>query len=735
MSSEQLCKYFIKQRLQAQDSLLGGWKVDEYIGHGAHGCVFHIVKDGMGDIREAALKVIPIEQGKTEKSKGSSLKRKAERLAEELNIQYKIGTHQNLVAWQDQEILYSEYDGEEYADILMRMEYLPNSLDHVLAERRLSVDEIIRILIDCLQGLDYLHQQQLLHRDLKPENIFISHKGIAKIGDFGVARKISETQYAKTRTGTAAYMAPEVKKDLGKGEGYDHRADIYSLGMTGYALLIGGFDEDQHDRFAVSLEIDVASLEFPPVTPDSLQAIIRQSMAVNVEQRYQTAQAMHDALKQVLAEHQSALNPEPEKSVKAQIKTGTDDAFGDLEQVEAPKKGILVITSEPEKAKWYLDGKIQGVTPDQVETSAGKVNVQVKKEGYDSWKSLIEIQPGERQIVEVDLKRNRATTTPVAETQKSEMKQASQPEPEIIENSEQKKAGKEVYFGIGLVVVLVGSYMVWSMQKESSVAVKKKQSSEQIDPIRKNSESVDVIYQTVHVKGGCFQMGSNNGDDDERPVHKVCVDDFRMGKYEVTIGQYMKFVNATGGSHPEWLEPGSDYNIKTGSSDHYKGKGATVRNTNHPVMGVSWNNARDYAKWLSRKTGQNYSLPTEAEWEYACRSGGKNQKYCGGSNIDSLAWYSGNSGKKTHAVGEKNGNGLGIYDMSGNVWEWTQDWFGKYSSGTQNNPKGASSGSGRVNRGGSWGNSASVGRSAVRFNYSPDNRDYNLGFRLRRTSN
>ncbi|TAN42490.1 MAG: formylglycine-generating enzyme family protein, partial [Nitrospirae bacterium] len=130
-----------------------------------------------------------------------------------------------------------------------------------------------------------------------------------------------------------------------------------------------------------------------------------------------------------------------------------------------------------------------------------------------------------------------------------------------------------------------------------------------------------------------------------------------------------------------------------------------------------------------------YRLPTEAEWEYAARSGGKREKYAGGDDVDSVAWYTSNSGSKTHQVGTKAPNGLGIYDMSGNVWEWVQDIYSNkaYSSHSRNNPIYTESGSIRVLRGGSWSNIAENVRAANRFDNNPDLRNLYLGFRLART--
>jgi formylglycine-generating enzyme required for sulfatase activity len=155
------------------------------------------------------------------------------------------------------------------------------------------------------------------------------------------------------------------------------------------------------------------------------------------------------------------------------------------------------------------------------------------------------------------------------------------------------------------------------------------------------------------------------------------------------------------------------------------------REYNHPVIHVSWNDAAAYAEWLSRKTGQTWRLPTEAEWEYAAQ-GGKNYKYAGSSIISNVGWYSKNSGGKTHIVGQKSPNNFGLYDMTGNVWEWCSDWFGSdyYKSSPQNNPQGPSSGSGRVLRGGSWSHYARYCRTAHRHNRRPDARNYYNGFRL-----
>ncbi len=193
-------------------------------------------------------------------------------------------------------------------------------------------------------------------------------------------------------------------------------------------------------------------------------------------------------------------------------------------------------------------------------------------------------------------------------------------------------------------------------------------------------------------------------------IHSVTVDDFYIGKYEVT--------------QKEWKE------VMGNNPSKFKGE-------NLPVERVSWNDIQEYLKKLNRKTGGNYRLPTEAEWEYAARGGvsASSTTYSGSDTVGDVAWCSSNSSSKTHSVGGKKPNELGIYDMTGNVWEWCSDWYGKdyYSNSSNSNPQGPSNGSYRVRRGGSWGSDASYCRMAVRVYYYPSGSGSLIGFRVLRT--
>ena len=212
----------------------------------------------------------------------------------------------------------------------------------------------------------------------------------------------------------------------------------------------------------------------------------------------------------------------------------------------------------------------------------------------------------------------------------------------------------------------------------------------------------------VFVAGGTFQMGSNSGESDEKPIHTVTVSSFFMDKTEVTQAQYKKVM----GRNPSGFSGCDDC----------------------PVEKVSWHDAVAYANKVGKR------LPTEAEWEYAARGGNKSKgyKYSGSNNLDAVGWYNSNSrpdilsDSKTHPVAQKQPNELGLYDMSGNVWEWCSDLYGSdyYSGSPQNDPQGPNSGTRRVLRGGDWRGLDDYCRVAYRSRSNPGSGSSRRGFRL-----
>ena len=242
-------------------------------------------------------------------------------------------------------------------------------------------------------------------------------------------------------------------------------------------------------------------------------------------------------------------------------------------------------------------------------------------------------------------------------------------------------------------------------------------------PLHQNytEKAWDINMQMVWVEGGDFLMGctseQSDCESDEQNVRRVTVDGYYIGMMEVTQSQWekvmgMSIIQQRDKVHKDWP---------------LKGIGA-----DYPMYYVSWEEAMEFCSVLSQKTGKKYTLPTEAQWEYAARGGKKTDGtlYAGSDMVDVVAWYTENSGGSTHPVGMKRPNALGVYDMSGNVWEWCKDWYDEYRSYDTNNPMGPSAGENRVNRGGAWDYYAQNCRMSYRNGSTPSGRDFDIGFRV-----
>ncbi len=234
--------------------------------------------------------------------------------------------------------------------------------------------------------------------------------------------------------------------------------------------------------------------------------------------------------------------------------------------------------------------------------------------------------------------------------------------------------------------------------------------SAQASTTAKLSEVLSQLEQDmVYVEGGTLMLGctveqGNDCDEDERPAHPVSLDSFYISKYEVT----QQLWGVVMGYNPSQFE-----------------------GANLPVENVSWDDVQIFITKLNAHTGKKYRLPTEAEWEYAARGGRRSKyKYAGSEDIASIAWYETNAGGKTHPVGSKLPNEIGLYDMCGNVWEWCNDRYGQYNSAFQTNPQGNHTGANRVGRGGSWNTAERRCRISYRDSDTPATRSSYLGLRL-----
>ncbi len=331
------------------------------------------------------------------------------------------------------------------------------------------------------------------------------------------------------------------------------------------------------------------------------------------------------------------------------------------------KTGKVTIRSNVYNDKVMINGEARGSTRLDLTLKAGPYAVEVSKAGYETWVHNMQVQSGSEQVIYARLMRQENSLP------------ASRPDS--------------------------SSYLT-SYHTSGSNTIEERVTG----------------MELIKVPSGCFQMGSNKGDFDEKPVHKVCItQDYYLGKYEVTQGQWQAIM----GNNPSRFKKGR----------------------HHPVEDVSWNDVQTFIRKLNARTGHRYRLPTEAEWEYACRSGGKNQTYCGGNNLSSYGWYGEDWDKGHHSVGGKSPNALGLYDMSGNVYEWVQDWhvYDYYKNSPTDNPMGPADGSSRVARGGNWhgsgpdsrrrtGHNARKSRAVNRSGFRPDLRFNDMGFRLARSS-
>jgi len=385
-----------------------------------------------------------------------------------------------------------------------------------------------------------------------------------------------------------------------------------------------------------------------------------------------------------------------------------------------PSKAYLSVESDISGARVFVDGQRVGTTPlSDVSVSAGEHRVLVKKQGYETYQKRVRFQKGRSMSLYVDL-------SPEA-PKRSRIYVDTQPEDTRIKIL---NIGPAFYQGIELeagryhVEVSAKDYetkKLWvtltaGEDKTLDIRLKRMAVSRQGKRIT-NSIGMEFVY----IQPGTFMMGSptnESGRDNDEKQHRVnLTKGFYIQTTEVTQGQW----KAVMGKNPS----------------KFKNCGVDC-----PAETVSWNDVQQFINKLNQREGSGtYRLPTEAEWEYSARAGsdtafangGISELKCGyDSNLDVMGWYCGNANKKTHPVAQKQPNAWGLYDMHGNVYEWCQDWFGNYPSGSVTDPTGPSGGSGRVRRGGCWFDRARDCRSASRFRFNPGSRYLGLGFRLLR---
>ncbi|NLX26680.1 MAG: SUMF1/EgtB/PvdO family nonheme iron enzyme [Lentisphaerae bacterium] len=672
--------------------VLGQYRVVRQLGRGGMGQVYEVEHTTLG--RRYALKLLPQDFVQSAQT--------LERFKREARVMANL-EHPNIIRVDE----FGETDGRYW----LRMELvegvrLKSEIGNLKPEKCVTLADLAKsmggkvpqevllpILKQVLAGLDYAHSRGAVHRDLKPSNILLTtplspggsngakihekasavrseaNKFIAKIADFGLVKLVGEEwiqsmvelsvqrsmSLGDERTVAGDSDGTSTKSLLGtyeymspeqkRGEEADARSDIYSVGLLVYKLLTG---EELGMRTPSQLDSKLNR---------AWDELVLRALEARPERRFQSVTKMMAALKPMECGGSTPLSNQGTTETELTTKYTKDPkVVSDSEEIELTAK---------ERKEHKKDEPVAPVIP-----------------------------------------------------------------------SKRKSAVKGIAIGIAVAVLAVGGVFWWQGRDDSpsrpenavdgasSSVVHQRQDDAATTKLEASSTLLAASPQTgkiwtaelgggismefMPIAAGSFMMGSENGYDDEKPVHRVTLTKlFWMAKTEVTQAQWRQVM----GSNPSCF------------------KGDTL-----PVEHVRWNDAMEFCRKLTEieqragrlPAGFEYTLPTEAQWEYACRAGTTGD-YAG--TLDAMAWYDSNSGGKTHPVGTKQANAWGLHDMHGNVWEWCSDWYGDYSSGNVVDPQGASSGSLRVQRGGSWYYDASYCRSANRDFRGPSSADGGLGFR------
>lgn len=364
-------------------------------------------------------------------------------------------------------------------------------------------------------------------------------------------------------------------------------------------------------------------------------------------------------------------------------------------QVPEPIFSKINVVSWPAMADIILDGKPTGTTPIMLsKVLIGRHNIVIRKAGYGDYYGTVNLTEGKTSDVNVHLS---TATDVILHFTPSNAKI-------MIDSTEYDSSQKNCSLSYGNHVITMRAEGYKDLKKVINVTSNTKSFALTMESLtgKKTFTIKGVSFVMLPVEGGAFDMGTPSV---AEPVHSVILNHYHIGETEVTQALW----EAVMGKNP------SNY-----------------KNSSHPVEQVSWDDCQKFITKLNAATGQQFSLPTEAEWEYAARGGKKSRgyQYSGSNVIDDVAWYDKNSKSSTYPVKAKQPNELGLYDMNGNVWEWCSDWYGNYSSIAQTNPTGPANGTIRVYRGGSWYDIAKFCGVASRTGSTPDSCYSNLGFRL-----
>ena len=542
----------------------------------------------------------------------------------------------------------------------------------------LPEEDAVRYTRQVADALDFVHSRRMMHLDVKPANILLDENDNAVLIDFGLAKQYDTEgqQTSSTPVGISHGYAPLEQYRRGGVSQFSPATDIYSLGATLFKLVTGVTPPEASDINDEGL----------PVLPSDISPAVRGAIETAMQPRRRDRPQSIAEFLELLKDSKVSKDPNEETIAPKDPKDSKD-------------------SKDPNDSKVFNDSN-DSKDPNDDLISPEEIEITAVTGGYVNEETRI---------------------APKVIKDPKDSKDVSDPKA-----PEKSNTGKIVATIIATVVLLgavIGIVVGGSDEEENSYSRgTSSYTNENGNTISLGETNADistkeftvngVLFKMVAVGGGTFQMGATSEQqgayNDEKPVHSVTLSDYYIGETEVT----QELWQAVMGSNPSYF---------TGNSQR-------------PVECVSWNDCQTFVNKLNDlcagqlPAGRRFRLPTEAEWEYAARGGNRSRgtQYSGSSSIDNVAWYNDNSGSTTHPVKGKSRNELGLYDMSGNVYEWCSDWYSSnyYSNSPSTNPQGPSSGSYRVLRGGSWYDCAQGCRVASRDYCSPGFRFYDYGLRL-----